>query len=76
MAIIGKTGLTAEDFYSVLFEGERVEVGADVINTVNNSHKFLLEFSNNKLIYCINTGFGPMAQYVISKEVFDTCGIK
>ena len=35
---------------------------------VGESHSFLQSFSKNKLIYGINTGFGPMAQYKISDE--------
>lgn len=34
--------------------------------TVN--HAFLQNFSDQKLIYGINTGFGPMAQYKVSTE--------
>ena len=32
------------------------------------SFQFLKHFSTGKLIYGINTGFGPMAQYKISDE--------
>ncbi|WPR75890.1 aromatic amino acid ammonia-lyase [Algoriphagus sp. NG3] len=32
------------------------------------SFRFLSEFSKNKVIYGINTGFGPMAQYRVSDE--------
>ena len=31
------------------------------------NHQFLKNFSNEKLIYGINTGFGPMAQYKVSE---------
>ncbi|SMD32188.1 histidine ammonia-lyase [Reichenbachiella faecimaris] len=35
---------------------------------VAKSFDFLIEFSKGKVIYGINTGFGPMAQYRISDE--------
>lgn len=34
----------------------------------NRSFKFLKEFAKNKVIYGINTGFGPMAQYRVAEE--------
>lgn len=36
------------------------------LNRSIRSFKFLREFSKNKVIYGINTGFGPMAQYRIA----------
>ena len=35
---------------------------------VTESFDFLKEFSKDKIIYGINTGFGPMAQYRIENE--------
>ena len=35
---------------------------------VETNFQFLKSFSSNKLIYGINTGFGPMAQYKITEE--------
>jgi histidine ammonia-lyase len=40
-------------------------VDSDALEAVARSHAFLSEFSKDKLIYGINTGFGPMAQYRI-----------
>ncbi len=37
----------------------------DAFENVSKSFHFLVEFSRNKIIYGINTGFGPMAQYKI-----------
>ncbi len=61
--IKGKLGIA--EFYSVLFDGKHISVADEVINTVQNSFDFLKEFSKNKIIYGVNTGFGPMAQYKI-----------
>ena len=35
---------------------------------VREAHDFLVEFSKGKVIYGINTGFGPMAQYRIQDD--------
>ena len=35
---------------------------------VSENHSFLRRFSDHKLIYGINTGFGPMAQFKVSPE--------
>ena len=61
--IKGKLGI--EEFYSVIFEGEPISVDDEIIATAQKSFDFLKEFSKNKVIYGVNTGFGPMAQYKI-----------
>jgi histidine ammonia-lyase len=40
----------------------------DVLSNVSRSFEFLTEFSKDKIIYGINTGFGPMAQYRIESD--------
>jgi histidine ammonia-lyase len=59
----GKLGI--EDFYKVIFEGHKIQIDKDVYKTVEDSFNFLKEFSADKVIYGVNTGFGPMAQYKI-----------
>lgn len=39
-----------------------------VLNRISKSFEFLKEFSENKIIYGVNTGFGPMAQYRIKDK--------
>ncbi len=68
MIYIGTTPLTADDFFKILYCGEKVELDETALNKVTESHEFLKSFSKNKLIYGINTGFGPMAQYKISEQ--------
>lgn len=60
--------LTADDFYRVLFENESVIVDETTTDRLEKSFDFLREFSRNKIIYGVNTGFGPMAQYKIEDE--------
>lgn len=61
--IKGKLGI--DEFYSVIFKEEPISIDEAVIDTVQKSFDFLKEFSKNKVIYGVNTGFGPMAQYKI-----------
>jgi len=61
--IKGKLGI--DEFYSVIFKDEPISVHQAVFDTVQQSFDFLKEFSKNKVIYGVNTGFGPMAQYKI-----------
>lgn len=60
-----KGQLYIEDFYRVIFREEPLKVDDTVIKTVTRSFHFLKGFSENKIIYGVNTGFGPMAQYKI-----------
>lgn len=60
-----KGKLEIEDFYKVIFKDEPISIDKEVFNTVQQSFDFLKEFSKNKVIYGVNTGFGPMAQYKI-----------
>jgi histidine ammonia-lyase len=58
-------GLKIEDFYKVVLTGEPVAISEKAMARVEESYQFLKEFSRNKVIYGVNTGFGPMAQYKI-----------
>ncbi|KGE14858.1 HAL/PAL/TAL family ammonia-lyase [Sphingobacterium deserti] len=60
--------LTLSQVYEVLFNDEPLRVHNEVIDVVEKSHLFLKEFAANKIIYGVNTGFGPMAQYRIKDE--------
>ena len=60
--------LSIEDFTSIIFNNNKVAVSDSVIKRVEESFDFLKEFSGNKVIYGVNTGFGPMAQYRIKDE--------
>lgn len=60
--------LHLEEIYAVLFKDKKVTVSENTLNTIRKSFDFLNKFSNEKLIYGINTGFGPMAQYRVSDE--------
>ncbi|MCX7548530.1 aromatic amino acid ammonia-lyase [Xanthomarina sp. F1114] len=57
--------LEVKDFYKVIFENSKIKIDKEVYKTVEDSFKFLKTFSADKVIYGVNTGFGPMAQYKI-----------
>jgi len=67
MITFKKQKVTAEDFYKLLFGGEKIEISEEVISRVKSSFDFLQGFSKDKIIYGINTGLGPMAQYRIDE---------
>lgn len=60
--------LNLEQFESILFGNAHVTIDRKVIEKVQESFDFLKDFSGNKVIYGVNTGFGPMAQYRIKDE--------
>ncbi len=53
------------DIESVLFGGAKIEVSEQIMDNVSASFLFLQSFAADKVIYGVNTGFGPMAQYRI-----------
>lgn len=63
-----KEYLSLNDFIAIVFNNSKVEVSNEVLNRVDESFNFLKDFSKNKVIYGVNTGFGPMAQYRIKDE--------
>ncbi len=63
-----KEYLSLSEFESVIFDNQKIEISDAVLRRVKRSFNFLSEFSKNKVIYGVNTGFGPMAQYRIKDE--------
>ena len=57
-----------QDIENILFEGEKLSFSELVLRKVKDSYEFLEEFSKERIIYGINTGFGPMAQYRVNDE--------
>ncbi|MGL5979698.1 MAG: HAL/PAL/TAL family ammonia-lyase [Phocaeicola sp.] len=52
----------------ILFNKKRVEVTTKQYELIKKSFDFLMDYQVGKIIYGINTGFGPMAQYRIKEE--------
>lgn len=63
-----KTLRTYEDFKAIVFHKKQVAISKEAKNLIEESYNFLKEFANDKIIYGVNTGFGPMAQYRIEPE--------
>ncbi len=60
--------LSLSEFETIIFENNKIVINDEVLNKVSESFYFLKEFSQNKVIYGVNTGFGPMAQYRIKDQ--------
>src|ERR1700688_3716710 len=68
MTIVGQSALSLNDFADIIFNHKEIALDETALNKVGTNFNFLQKFSSNKLIYGINTGFGPMAQYKVSEE--------
>src|SRR6218665_713094 len=68
MIHVGGRELTSADFVDVLFRDKQIVLDEKALENVAENFRFLRGFSSDKLIYGINTGFGPMAQYKVSEE--------
>lgn len=60
--------LTLAEFKTIVFQNNKVDVSEAVMDRVEESFDFLRDFSKKKVIYGVNTGFGPMAQYRIKDD--------
>ncbi|MDR1524356.1 MAG: aromatic amino acid ammonia-lyase [Tannerella sp.] len=58
-------GFSLKDIEELLYGGKKLKLPAETIRKVDSCYSFLKDFSKEKIIYGINTGFGPMAQYRI-----------
>src|SRR5580704_12124409 len=65
MIFIGDRNLTLQDVSAVLQDKEKVEISPGTLKKCEESFYFVKNFSADKVIYGINTGFGPMAQHKI-----------
>lgn len=60
--------LELRDFQKIIIENKEIELNETVLQRVEASFQFLKDFSKNKVIYGVNTGFGPMAQFKINDD--------
>lgn len=49
--------------YDILFNGKTLSIPSEEMGKVEQCYEFLKDFVADKVIYGINTGFGPMAQW-------------
>ena len=52
----------------IVFGGEQFAIDYATMKAIGECHDFLKDFAVNKIIYGINTGFGPMAQWRVDDE--------
>ncbi len=62
---IGEKPLSSKDFQNIVYHKVPVLLSDEGLKKVHESYEFLIRFAKDKIIYGINTGFGPMAQYKI-----------
>ena len=60
--------IVLDDVIRVLDSKEPVAVDSEWMRKVQDCYEFLKNFSSNKVIYGINTGFGPMAQWRVDDQ--------
>lgn len=63
--LLGDKDLTIEDCYKIIVLKDKISLNKDAIKAVDASFEFLKKMSKGKVIYGVNTGFGPMAPYRI-----------
>lgn len=61
-------GFLLDDIKALVFGQTTLSLGDEVQSKIADCYHFLERFSKEKVIYGINTGFGPMAQYRIDDE--------
>lgn len=52
----------------ILFHTQPLDIDQETLVNVNTCYQFLQDFAQNKVIYGINTGFGPMAQWRVADK--------
>ncbi|MDR1544212.1 MAG: aromatic amino acid ammonia-lyase [Prevotellaceae bacterium] len=57
------------EFSAIIFGSKKIEISTEEQAKIQKSYEFLADFAEKKLIYGINTGFGPMAQYRVSDNL-------
>ena len=57
-----------EHALEILFHNHSLEIDHETLVRVDACYKFLENFAKNKVIYGINTGFGPMAQWRVADK--------
>lgn len=66
--MIVRDKLQLDDVRSIVEEKNQISISEEVRNNIENCFSFLDAFSKDKVIYGINTGFGPMAQWRIDDD--------
>ena len=65
---IGTRDISLQDFQLLLYQSANIVLPQEVLARVDESFRFLQEFAKGRVVYGVNTGFGPMAPYLIKPE--------
>ncbi len=65
---IGGRALNLRDVHEIVFKHSPIHLDSQAQKQVTENFEFLKAFAKDKVIYGINTGFGPMAQYKIQES--------
>lgn len=57
-----------EDVSNILYSGKTIDMASLPLDDVEACYEFLKKFAADKVIYGINTGFGPMAQWRVDDK--------
>ncbi len=68
MITISKERIGLSEYQSILLDKNPIAISENTLKQVERCFNFLKEFSVDKVIYGVNTGLGPMAQYRINNE--------
>lgn len=60
--------LQLQDVRSIVEDNQQISINEEVRRNIEDCFSFLDAFSKDKVIYGINTGFGPMAQWRIDDD--------
>ena len=63
--------LTLNQVRDILYKGASLDVDSLPLDAVRDCYDFLKEFAADKVIYGINTGFGPMAQWRVDDRYLE-----
>ena len=63
-----KTKFNIAQVEGILFGGRKIDIATLPMEDVRKCYDFLKDFASDKVIYGINTGFGPMAQWRVDDE--------
>ncbi len=68
MIYVGGNPLPIKDIEEIVYGYETIELDSEALQAVTANYDFLVHYAKDKIIYGINTGFGPMAQYKINES--------
>ena len=63
-----KGNLDTNDFYEIVYKNNSISVDNSILKKVEKCFNFLNKLSDKHIIYGVNTGFGPMAEYKIKNS--------